>query len=355
MIRGAVHCIRPFGVAFGCFAVLNLALAIQDPRLPVTATWLGIGLPEPDLSLLSGVLGAALLVPHRMGAALWLRSLLGGTFAGFAVLAGAATWSYYRKIHAGELATDLPIPASLLLVPILASELIRVHWWRPASPLVPPPARVLLGGVSVTLAFLVLTLAHVITYGHEDHRGPADAAVILGAKVGAGGRPCAALADRLDTGIELFRRGLVRYLIMSGAVDARGRSEPLAMRAYAEARGVPAARIILDEGGFNTRASALGSGAIARKRGFKELLAVTQYFHCARVKLVFDREGTPCRTVPTCSLRKDLTGVVAPVGSPRPRLQREAFFLIREAMAFPYYLVVHTRMRGRLPGRTGAA
>ena len=165
--------------------------------------------------------------------------------------------------------------------------------------------------------------------------------MILGAKVDGQGKPCAALADRLDAGIDLFRRGTVRYLIMSGAVDASGRSEPKAMRVYAESRGVPASRILLDEAGVNTRGSALGSGAIARERGFREILAVTQYFHCARVKLVFDREGTPCRTVPTCSLRRDLTGAIPPADSARPRLAREGFFLLREAMAFPFYLVYH--------------
>jgi uncharacterized SAM-binding protein YcdF (DUF218 family) len=340
MVRGVAGILRPFAIAFGCFVALNLALALQDPRLPVLGTWLPLGLPEPDLSLVAALLGAALLVPHRSCGASWARSLLGGTFAGFAVLAAAATWTYYRRLRAGEFSTDLPLPASAFLLLILAAELVRVFWWRPAPALAPPPARFLLGAAAVACGFLALTLVHIITYGHEDHRAPAAAAVILGAKVDPSGKPCAALADRLDTGIDLYRRGMVRYLIMSGAVDAGGRSEPRAMRSYAVSRGVPAARILLDESGVNTRASALGAGAIARSRGFEEVLAVTQYFHCARVKLVFDREGTPCRTVPTCSLRRDLTG--APPSVPdRPRLAREGFFLLREAMAFPFYLVHH--------------
>jgi hypothetical protein len=111
------------------------------------------------------------------------------------------------------------------------------------------------------------------------------------------------------------------------------------MRAYAEKHGVPTSRIILDEAGFNTQASAEGCGAIARARGFKDLLAVTQYFHCARVKLVFDRERTLVRTVPTCSLRRDLTGPLSPAAA--PPLAREGFFLFREAVAFPFYLIYH--------------
>ena len=59
--------LRPFGIAFGCFVLLNLALALQDPRLPVTRQWLPIGLPEPGLSLFAGILGAALLRAPRRG------------------------------------------------------------------------------------------------------------------------------------------------------------------------------------------------------------------------------------------------------------------------------------------------
>jgi hypothetical protein len=231
MVRGVVSILRPFGIAFGCFVLLNLALAIQDPRLPVTRQWLPIGIPEPGLSLFAGILGAALLAPHgAAGPGGWMRSLLAGTFAGFAVLGGVATWTYYRRLQSHEFSSDLPLPVSALLCLILIAEFVRVFWWRPAVPVAPPPARFFLRGASVTLAFFALTLAHVITYGHEDHRAPADAAVILGAKVDGQGKPCAALADRLDAGIDLFRRGTVRYLIMSGAVDASGRSEPKAMR-----------------------------------------------------------------------------------------------------------------------------
>ena len=223
---------------------------------------------------------------------------------------------------------------SAVLVLILLGEFVRITWWRHVEPVAPPPARVFFQALLVACAFLFITAAHVISFGHEDHRRPADAAVIFGAKVYPDGRPCAALVDRMETGIDLFHDGLVGHLILTGAVDPNGQSEPQVMRDYARSRGVPASRIILDEQGVNTRASALNAGVIQRQFGFERLLAVTQYFHCARVKMIFDREGTSCYTVPTCSRASASSGGPA-------RLSRESFFLLREAIAFPFYLVYY--------------
>ncbi len=330
----ATTILRPFGVAFGVFIVLNLALALERPALSATRIWLHVHLSEPELSLFAGLLGLALFAPDSAGSSPLIRWLLGGVFSGFWILAGASTVAYYEALYHGRLSTDFPVPLSAVLAVILLSELTRITWWRPAYPVAPPPARIFFKAILVACAFLLITLAHVITYGHEDHRRPADAAVIFGAKVYPDGTPCAALVDRLETGIGLFHEGLVRHLILTGAVDSNGQSEPEVMRGYARSRGVPASRIILDEQGLNTRASALNAGVIQRQFGFERLLAVTQYFHCARVKLIFDREGTSCYTVPTCSRATASTGGPA-------RLSRESFFLLREAIAFPFYLVYY--------------
>lgn len=324
---------RPFATALGVFIVLNLGLALQRPELPVTSVWLDASLSEPWLSLFAGVLGACLLVPHHLGSLPWVRWLTGGVFAGFSILALVRTHDFYDGLRRGTIATDFPVPLASVVGLILVSEFIRVWWWRPRPSLTPPPARVFLGTAAAVGAFLLLTLAHIVTYGHRDFRHRADAAVILGAKVYADGTPCAALVDRLETGIELHADGLVDVLIMSGAVDANGQSEARAMLRYAVERGIPASRIILDESGTNTRASAVASRRIAEEAGFRHVLAVTQYFHCARVKMVFEREGLPCSTVPTCSRR---TGAVPPA-----RLSREGFFLFREAVAFPFYLLYY--------------
>jgi vancomycin permeability regulator SanA len=324
---------RPFASALGIFIVLNLALALQRPELPVTSIWLDASIPEPWLSLFAGVLGACLLVPHHLGSLPWVRWLTAGVFAGFAILTLERTYAFYDELHRGAIATDFPAPLSCCVGLILILEFVRVRWWKAREPLAPPPARVFLWSVAALGAFFLLNLAHVVTYGHRDFRSRADAAVILGAKVYPDGTPCDALLDRLDTGLELYRDGLVDVLIMSGAIDANGQSEPEAMLRYAVTKGVPASRILLDESGTNTRASAVGCEKIATERGLVHVLAVTQYFHCARVKMIFEREGLSCSTVPTCSRR---TG-----DAPPGPLSREGYFLFREAVAFPFYLIYY--------------
>lgn len=321
-------------MAFGVFILLNLVLALQNPRLSITGMWLDARLPEPWLSVFAGVLGLSLIVPHGLAGISWLRWLTAGVFAGFGILTLASTLSFYHSLHHGSVATGLPVPFSALLTAILALEFLRVFLWAYCPPLTPPPARVFLTSIAVAGAFLLITLAYVVTYGQIDFRRPADAAVVFGAKVYSDGRLCTALQDRLDTAIELFEQNAVQYLIMTGARDPNGQSEPDVMREYALRGRVPASRILLDRTGVNTRASAVGCRALLRQHGFRHLLAVSQYFHCARVKMIFEREGVPCSTVPTCS-------PVRTASTPPRRLSREGFFLFREAVAFPFYMVYY--------------
>jgi len=325
---------RPFGVAFGIFIVLNAALALQRPQLATTGIWLDVDLPEPQLSLFAAVLGAALFLPHELSSVSWVRSVLGGVFCGFGILELTSTVGFYQALHRDQISTDFPVPLSAFLSAILLLEFVRVFWWKPAASRLPAPARVFVGAISVFAAFLLITLIHIVTYGHVDFRTHADAAVIFGAKVYPDGTPSRALAERLEAGVRLHEQGFVTYLVMTGARDPNGWSEPQVMKDYAQRRGVPPARIILDEEGVNTRASASRCAAIAQEFGLESFLAVTQYFHCARVKLIFEREGLECHTVPTCALSRDLPGESIP-------LSREGFFLLREAFAFPFYLVYY--------------
>src|SRR5262245_24483260 len=194
ILSSAGRAARPFAIAFAIFIALNLALALQDPRLPVTAAWLNAGLDEPGLSLFAGILAAALFLPHQLAAGQRLRLLLGGCFVGFGLLSAWNTAEFYASLRQGEFTTDFPVPLSGGVLVLLLLESVRVLAWRPASPLAPPAARFFLASAAVILAFAGVILAHLVTFGHQDRRRPADAAVILGARVEAG-KPCLALAE----------------------------------------------------------------------------------------------------------------------------------------------------------------
>ena len=82
----------------------------------------------------------------------------------------------------------------------------------------------------------------------------ADIAAVLGAGLRADGTPTNLLARRVDAGVDLYQRGAVTSLVMSGADDANG-DQPGAM-----------ARRALDLGVPPTGSSSTGPGSTPRRR-----------------------------------------------------------------------------------------
>lgn len=330
MLRRILVLSRPMGLALSVFILLNLILAAENPQSSATRVWLNLEISEPALSVFASILGVALLLPHDVARRPAVRWLLGGVIFGFFILVGANVIGYYHRLNLGYFRTDLPVPFSLVPLVILLLEFLRVSWWGPIEPRLPPPAWVFVRGALLAGSFFFLISAHIVTFGSTDYRRAADAVVILGAKVYDDGSLCSALEERVKTGAELFRQGLVGYVIMSGGAGPNGVNEAECMALYARELGVPLSRIILDKRGANTRASARNCRRIARENGFRRLLTVSQDFHCARIKLIFEREGMPCYTVPAGMLGE------------RTRLLRERFFLLREVFAYPFYFLYYS-------------
>jgi len=333
---------RPFGIALGIFIFLNLFLALRSPHLSANSIWLYLRIREPLLSAIAVILGCVLLVPHGLLARPWVRFVSAGVLLAFLVLVSANILGFYAALLVGRIEAALPVPFSAGIAAILGLEAARAVWWAPSRPTLPLPARRFLEGVMIAGAFFVLILAHIVSFGMTDYAPAAtdaDAIVVLGARVSRDrehplGRLSPALEDRVETGIRLYAEGKGKWMIFTGGVEPDGLSEPRAMAAYAIARGIPAEAIIPDEAGMNTFLSAQNCAGIARERGFRKLLIVSQYYHNARVKLIFEREFAPCFTVP----------------ARYRRLAREGFFLFRETIAFIDYLL---RVPRRKTGNAG--
>jgi vancomycin permeability regulator SanA len=103
-------------------------------------------------------------------------------------------------------------------------------------------------------------------------------AVVFGAKV-YGRRPTAFLVQRLDGAVGLYRRGQVAEVLVSGRDDHHGYDEPGVMRTYLIAHGVPASRIVVDDGGDDTWSTC---SRAAQVFGVRQAVLVTQAFHVAR-------------------------------------------------------------------------
>lgn len=122
---------------------------------------------------------------------------------------------------------------------------------------------------------------------------PRPYAMVLGSHVTARGVPTRELAERLETGRQLYRAGLARKIIVSGAVRP-GYDEPDAMAAWLERRGVAPADVVIDRGGYRTAASM----ADAKAAGVESLLVVSQRYHLPRSLYIASHAGIQAIGVP---------------------------------------------------------
>lgn len=266
--------------------------------------------------------GCLLVYPffaRRLGKKGWVLFALSLSF-----LALKSAWDalvIYQLYESGQILNISPIPLSAILSGVLVTWLL-IHLKTPRS----RPSSLFVRYGSATLSMGTgggsMLLLLILSFGATDYRRPADCAIVLGAKVYKDGRMSMALDDRVQQGIELYKAGYVEKLIMTGGIDANGQSEPQAMARAAYAAGIPKEDVILDEDGRNTRSSAKNCAKISRGRGWRSALVVSHYYHLARCKEAFRRQGLRCYTVPARMTR---------------RMRREPLFILREGAAYLYY------------------
>jgi SanA protein len=149
---------------------------------------------------------------------------------------------------------------ALLFIPLLmlvcASALVLLRWWT-----------------DVHYKTRIYTLDKVPTRG---------VAIVFGAGVWPDGRLSDILVDRVETAVELYRRGKVQKLLMTGDNRFINYNEPGRMRAYALARGVPDHDIVLDYAGRRTYDSCYRANYIF---GVRDAILVTQAYHLDRALL----------------------------------------------------------------------
>ena len=151
-------------------------------------------------------------------------------------------------------------------------------------------------GVVVCLTVLVVSAnawiwgasaGRIQELGAPDDTAAAPVAIVLGAAVYPSGEPSPWLRYRLDTAARLYRSGRVEAILVSGDNGRENYNEPVAMRRYLVAAGIPAEAIALDYAGFDTYDTCVRARRIF---GIERALLVTQDFHEPRAVAI-------CRTV----------------------------------------------------------
>jgi SanA protein len=113
-------------------------------------------------------------------------------------------------------------------------------------------------------------------------------AIVFGAGLTRSGEPTAVLYDRVATAAELYQRGLVDKLLLSGDNRFENYNEPEAMRRTAVRLGVPDADLVLDYAGRRTYDSCYRAREIF---GVNRAILVTQAFHLERALYLCDAFG----------------------------------------------------------------
>jgi vancomycin permeability regulator SanA len=138
----------------------------------------------------------------------------------------------------------------------------------------------------------VLSIAVINRYVHSQTGGkvqksmteiptedPKRVAIVFGARVWNDGSPSHSLYDRVLTGVELYRAGRVKKLLMSGDRQGENYDEPAAMKKMALELGVAESDIILDNDGKRTYDTCYRAKEIFEVR---KAILVTQDYHQPR-------------------------------------------------------------------------
>jgi len=313
-------------LVFGLFCLVNLIGEQVVAGFDANIWWI-------DLRVLPGALANALLLmsglllmgyAFRPAMSEWRVMVTRGTLSLLCLFAVMNVVTFYRLKSDGSLYSTPWLPFSALVAGALLLLLYGMS--------LPQPARFgwrhsSLVAVTALCATVILPFTQMFLFGKTDYRRSADAALVFGARTYADGRASLALSDRVQTGIDLYQQGFVKFLIVSGGPGDGEFHETDTMRRLALEAGVPDEAILIDRDGLNTKASVRNASEMMKSQGMHSLLAVSHFYHLPRIKLSSAREcEAPVYTVPA---RESRTLIALP------------YYLAREVAAiWAYYLMV---------------
>ncbi|MFN8570445.1 MAG: YdcF family protein [Gemmatimonadaceae bacterium] len=156
--------------------------------------------------------------------------------------------------------------------------------------------RLFVGG---PLVAWVLSLLAVTLWGQRDGAIKADAIVVLGAAQYAG-RPSPVLKARLDHAVDLYRKGLAKWFVVTGGTGPGDTtSEAAVSRRYASRNGVPDAAILAETVGRSTDASLTGVASLMQEHKLRTAILVSDPFHSLRLQILARHYGIDGVTSPT--------------------------------------------------------
>ena len=128
----------------------------------------------------------------------------------------------------------------------------------------------------------------ILTSEESEKLEDIDCIIVLGCFVKEDGTPGNILADRLKTGVELYKNGVAPKIIMSGDHSSDEYNEVASMKNFAVNAGVPSKDVFMDHAGFSTYETMYRAKEVF---GAKKVVIVTQEYHLYRSVYIAKKLG----------------------------------------------------------------
>ncbi len=128
----------------------------------------------------------------------------------------------------------------------------------------------------------------IITSEESEKLEDVDCIIVLGCYVKEDGTPGNILADRLKTGVKLYKNGVAPKIIMSGDHSSDEYNEVASMKNYAVTAGVPSEDVFMDHAGFSTYETMYRAKEVFKA---KKVVIVTQEYHLYRSVYIAEKLG----------------------------------------------------------------
>ena len=149
--------------------------------------------------------------------------------------------------------------------------------------------------ITAIIAVLILVLPIYVKYTVKDeiynqsiNIPRKEFAIVLGAGVKKNGQPGSFLKQRLDDSVNLYNKGIIKKVLVSGDNGEKSYDEISAMNEYLVNAGIPQNKIFGDYAGFDTYSTMSRASKVF---GIKEAVIVTQKFHLNRSVYLAQQKG----------------------------------------------------------------
>ncbi|NDR56988.1 YdcF family protein [Pseudoruegeria sp. M32A2M] len=151
------------------------------------------------------------------------------------------------------------------------------------------------------------------------------AALVLGAAVWADGQPSPTLRRRALHAARLYQDGHVTHIVGCGGIGKNPPSEASVIASICRQAGIPESAIREEPHSTRTLENIANARPIVQEIGTQQVCVVTDGYHLPRARLIARRLGLTC--------------IDAPPVPPAPLTARKLRTMLREAIAYLWYLL----------------